>query len=74
LAYRRRVDIPVDRGSVRSFLLEHLFKTSAERARAIRELHAVSPSLADLLIDLEVDDDLRARFEVALLEPRQDTA
>ena len=68
------MDVPSDPGSAYSFLLDHLFKTSAEGARAIRKVYAVIPSLGDLLIGLEVDDDLRARFEVALLERRQDLA
>jgi hypothetical protein len=68
------VDVPADPGSAYSFLLAHLSKTSAERARAIRKVYAVSPSLGDLLIDLEVDDDIRTRFEVALLERREDPA
>ncbi len=68
------MDVPGDAGSAYSFLLDHLRKTSAERAGAIRKVYAVSMSLGDLLIDLEVDEDLRARFEVALLESRQDPA
>jgi hypothetical protein len=65
------VDVPRDPGSAPSFLLEYLLKTSAERARTIRDVATASP-LAELLIDLEVDDDLRARFEAALLESRLD--
>jgi hypothetical protein len=48
-------------------LLRYLAATSGERARLIGELVERSPGIADLLIDLEADDDLRARFEVELL-------
>jgi hypothetical protein len=52
---------------LRRDLLRFLGATSGERARLIGELAQRNPGMADLLIDLEGDDDLRARFEVDLL-------
>ena len=43
------------------------FATSAERARIISELTERNPGTADLLMELEADADLRARFEIELL-------
>ena len=48
-------------------LLRYLAATSEERARLIGELVARNPGMADLLTDLEADDDLRARFEIELI-------
>lgn len=45
----------------------YLGKTSAERARVIGELIERNRQMADLLMDLEADDDLRTRFEIELL-------
>jgi hypothetical protein len=45
----------------------YLLATSFERARVIGELTTRNPAMADLLMDLEADDDLRARLEVDLL-------
>jgi hypothetical protein len=56
-------DIPPGSGT----LITYLFCTSPDRARLIAELMARNPGIGDLLIDLEADDDLRARFEIELL-------
>jgi hypothetical protein len=53
--------------SLRRDLLRYLGASSGERARLIGELTWRKPGLADLLTDLEADDDLRARFEIELL-------
>jgi hypothetical protein len=56
---------------LRRDLLRYLARTSEERARLIGELTLRNPGIADLLTDLEADDDLRARFEIELLgQPR----
>jgi hypothetical protein len=52
---------------LRRDLLRYLAATSAERARRIGELVSRNPGVADLLVDLEADDDLRSRFEVEIL-------
>jgi hypothetical protein len=52
---------------LRSDLLRYLGATSEERARLIGELTWRNPAMADVLADLEADDDLRARFEIELL-------
>jgi hypothetical protein len=52
---------------LRRNLLRYLGGTSEERARLIGELTWRNPAMADLLADLEADDDLRARFEVELM-------
>lgn len=52
---------------LRRDLLRYLVVTSGERARLIGELVARNPSMADLLMQLEADDTLRARFEIELL-------
>ena len=57
------VDIPEP---LRDDLIRYLFATSEDRARVVGELTA-RPGMAELLIDLEADDDLRARFEMELL-------
>ncbi len=49
---------------LRADLIRYLLATSSERARIIGELSARNPSMAELLTDLEVEDDLRARFEM----------
>jgi hypothetical protein len=41
--------------------------TSAKWARIIGELTEPNPGMADVLADLEADDDLRAKFEIELL-------
>ena len=41
--------------------------TSPDRARLIAELIERNPGIADLLMDLEADDDLRAGLEIELL-------
>ena len=51
------------RPELRRDLLRYLGATSAERARLIGELTERNPHLADLLADLEGDDDLRTLFE-----------
>jgi len=52
---------------LRRDLLRYLAATSEERARLIGELIERNPGMSSLLIDLEVDDDLRARFEIEML-------
>ena len=54
---------------VRRELLRVLFSTSQDRARTISRLFAYpeSRAFAELLIDVEGDQDLRARVEIALL-------
>jgi hypothetical protein len=47
---------------LRRDLLRYLLATSAERARLIGELTERNPGMADLLAELEADDDLRARL------------
>ena len=41
--------------------------SSEERARLIGELAHGNPGVADLLMDIEADDDLRARLEIELI-------
>ena len=53
--------------ALRDDLLAYLFCTSPDRARLIAELTARNPGIADLLMDLEADDDLRTKLEIALL-------
>ena len=55
---------------LRDGFIRYLFATSHERARIIGELTERNPGMADLLTDLEADDDLRARFEMELLSSR----
>jgi hypothetical protein len=57
-------DIPA---KLRDNLIRYLLATSTERARVIGELSERNPGMADLLMELEADDDLRARFEIELL-------
>jgi hypothetical protein len=52
---------------LRRDLLRYLGKTSAERARVIGEPIERNRRMAELLMDLEADDDLRTRFEIELL-------
>jgi hypothetical protein len=52
---------------LRRELLRYLSATSEERARLIGELTERNPGMADLLLDLEADGDLRTRFEIELL-------
>lgn len=47
--------------ALRDELATYVLATSFERARAIGELTTRNPAMADLLIDVEADDDLRAR-------------
>jgi len=54
--------------ALRDDLPRYLWATSAERARIIAELRERrNVGMMSLLMDLEADDDLRARFEIALL-------
>ena len=53
--------------ALRNDLLAYLLCTSPDRARLIAELTVRNPGMADLLMDLEADDDLRARMELELL-------
>jgi hypothetical protein len=52
---------------MRRELLRYLGATLQDRARLIGELTERNPGIADLLLDLEADDDLRIRFEIELL-------
>lgn len=52
---------------LRGDLLRYLAATSQERARLIGELGERNPEMADVLMELEADDGLRARFEIELL-------
>jgi hypothetical protein len=52
---------------LRDDLITYLLASSAERAQIVGELTERNPPMADLLMELEADDDLRARFEMALL-------
>jgi len=53
--------------ALRDDLLAYLLCTSSDRARLIAEMTARNPGVADLLMDLEGDDDLRAKLEIELL-------
>ena len=53
--------------ALRDDLLAYLLCTSPDRARLIAELTERNPGIADLLMGLEADDDLRARLEIELL-------
>ena len=53
--------------ALRDDLLTYLLCTSPDRARLIAELIARNPGIADLLMDLEADDDMRAKLEIELL-------
>ena len=53
--------------ALRDDLLAYLLCTSPDRARLIAELTARNPGIADLLMDLEADDDQRATLEIELL-------
>ena len=52
---------------LRRDLLRYLGATSKERARLIGQLVERNPGMADVLMDLEADYDLRTRFEIELL-------
>jgi hypothetical protein len=52
---------------LRENLIRYLLATSKERARIIAKLNERNPGMADILMDLEADDELRAKFEIALL-------
>ena len=52
--------------ALRDDLLAYLLCTSPDRARLIAELTERNPGMADLL-DLEADDDMRAKLEIELL-------
>jgi hypothetical protein len=49
-------------------MLAYLLAPSVERARILGVLYEKRPEMADLLAELEADEDLRARFEMALLQ------
>ena len=53
--------------ALRDDLLTYLLCTSPDRARLIAELTERNPGIAELLINLEADDDLRAKLEIKLL-------
>ena len=59
---------------IRDDLVTYLFCTSPDRARLIAEMTARNPGLAGLLMDLEANDDLRARLEIELLTARDSEA
>jgi hypothetical protein len=52
---------------LRRDLLRYLAATSGERARLIGELVERNPGTAEVLMELEADGALRARFEIELL-------
>ena len=67
------MSLPVDISpALRDDLLAYLLCTSPDRARLIAELTARNPGIADLLMDLEADDDLRAKLEIELLSGASD--
>jgi hypothetical protein len=47
-------------------LLGYLAATSGERAQVIHRIFPLNEALGQILIDLEANDDLRARFEIEL--------
>jgi hypothetical protein len=55
-------------GPLRRELLAYLLSTSAERAELLAQLYQRRPEMADLPAELEADEDLRARFGIALLK------
>ena len=59
--------------ALRDDLLAYLLSTSPDRARLIAELTARNPGIADLLMDLESDDNLRAKLEMELLSGAGDS-
>jgi hypothetical protein len=52
---------------IRRDLLRYRKATSAERARIIAQLHERGSDLAEVLTDLEADDDLRLQLELDLI-------
>jgi hypothetical protein len=52
---------------LRRDLLRYLRATSEERARLIGDLVWRNPAMANFLVDLEADDDLRTQVEIELL-------
>ena len=58
---------------LRHEVLRYLGATSQDRARLIGELTERNPGMADLLLDLEADDDLRTRFEIELLRGMEES-
>lgn len=56
-----------DGGEVRDALLRYLSATSRERARLIGQLVERNPGMAEVLMDLEADYELRTRLEIQLL-------
>ena len=59
---------------LRSDLLRYLAATSEERARLIGELVDRNPGMAEVLMELESSEDLRARFEIELLNAGRHTS
>jgi hypothetical protein len=60
-------DIPP---ALRDDLIAYLLCDSPDRARIIAELLQRNPGMGDLLADLEADDELRAKLEMALIRGR----
>ena len=58
------MDIPP---ALRDELITYLFCTSPDRARLIVEMTVRNPGMAELLMDREADDELRARLELEVL-------
>jgi hypothetical protein len=54
--------------ALRDAIITYLLCTSPDRARIIGELVTRNPGMAELLMDLEADDDLRAKTEATLLQ------
>ena len=58
------------RPALRDDLLTYLICTSPDRASIIAELLVRKAGFGELLAELEADDDLRARFEIELLNSK----
>jgi hypothetical protein len=54
--------------ALRDDLIAYLLCDSPDRARLISELVVRNPGISELLMDLEADDQLRTRLEMALLQ------
>jgi hypothetical protein len=62
--------VPELPAEIRRNLLRYLKATSAERARIIARLHERGSDLAEVLTDLEADDDLRLQLELDLIQTK----
>lgn len=77
-SHRARILAWMDATSIpeplREDLLRYLTADSRERARLISGLATRNPGIADVLIGLEADDQLRTRFEQELIRAAEPTA